>query len=63
MGLPEWTDVPYAGSAKAVTDLIGGHVDTMFSMVVPLVPHVEGKVHRYTMNSRHGHPQGAAGRT
>ncbi|HEY2136701.1 MAG TPA: tripartite tricarboxylate transporter substrate binding protein [Xanthobacteraceae bacterium] len=40
MGLPAWTDVPYAGSAKAVTDLLGGHVDAMFSMVVPLVPHV-----------------------
>jgi tripartite-type tricarboxylate transporter receptor subunit TctC len=41
MDLPQWTDVPYAGSAKAVTDLLGGHVDAMFSMVVPLVPHVE----------------------
>ena len=40
MGLPPWTDVPYAGSAKAVTDLLGGHVDALFSMVVPLVPHV-----------------------
>ena len=39
-GLPAWTDVPYAGSAKAVTDLLGGHVDAMFSMVVPLVPHL-----------------------
>src|SRR5215475_6235129 len=42
LGLPAWTDVPYAGSAKAVTDLIGSHVDAMFSMVVPLVPHVAG---------------------
>jgi tripartite-type tricarboxylate transporter receptor subunit TctC len=41
LGLPAWTDVPYAGSAKAVTDLIGGHVDAIFSMVVPLVPHLE----------------------
>jgi tripartite-type tricarboxylate transporter receptor subunit TctC len=41
MNLPPWTDVPYAGSAKAVTDLLGGHVDALFSMVVPLVPHVE----------------------
>ena len=39
MGLPAWTDVPYPGSAKAVTDLLGGHVDALFSMVVPLVPH------------------------
>jgi tripartite-type tricarboxylate transporter receptor subunit TctC len=42
MGLPAWTDVPYSGSAKAVTDLLGGHVDALFSMVVPLVPHVAG---------------------
>jgi tripartite-type tricarboxylate transporter receptor subunit TctC len=42
MGLPAWTDVPYPGSAKAVTDLLGGHVDALFSMVVPLVPHVAG---------------------
>ena len=41
MGLPAWTDVPYAGSAKAVTDVLGGHVDAIFSMVVPLVPHAE----------------------
>jgi tripartite-type tricarboxylate transporter receptor subunit TctC len=41
MRLPPWTDVPYAGSAKAVTDLLGGHVDALFSMVVPLVPHIE----------------------
>jgi tripartite-type tricarboxylate transporter receptor subunit TctC len=41
LGLPAWTDVPYAGSAKAVTDLIGGHVDAIFSMIVPLVPHAE----------------------
>jgi tripartite-type tricarboxylate transporter receptor subunit TctC len=42
MGLGEWTDVPYQGSAKAVTDLVGGHVDAIFSMIVPLVPHVVG---------------------
>ena len=41
MGLPAWTDVPYQGAAKAVTDLIGGHVDAIFSTVVPLVPHAE----------------------
>jgi tripartite-type tricarboxylate transporter receptor subunit TctC len=55
MGLPEWTDVPYAGSAKAVTDLIGGHVDAIFSMVVPLVPHAESgslKIVAVTTNRR-----------
>ncbi|MEW6451645.1 MAG: tripartite tricarboxylate transporter substrate binding protein [Pseudomonadota bacterium] len=41
MGLPAWTDVPYQGAAKAVTDLLGGHVDAIFSTVVPLVPHAD----------------------
>ena len=30
------------GAAKAVTDVLGGHVDAIFSMVVPLVPHAAG---------------------
>ena len=38
MGLPQWTDVPYPGAAKAVTDVIGHHVDSIFVMVAPLVP-------------------------
>ena len=38
MGLGEWTDVPYPGAAKAVTDVIGHHVDSIFVMVAPLVP-------------------------
>src|SRR5947209_13959080 len=38
MGLPQWTDVPYPGAAKAVTDVIGRHVDSIFVMVAPLVP-------------------------
>ena len=38
MGLPAWTDVPYPGAAKAVTDVIGHHVDSIFVMVAPLVP-------------------------
>jgi tripartite-type tricarboxylate transporter receptor subunit TctC len=38
MGLPPWTDVPYPGAAKAVTDVIGHHVDSIFVMVAPLVP-------------------------
>src|SRR5262249_59178500 len=52
-GLPAWTDVPYAGSAKAVTDLLGGHVDATFSMVVPLVPHVpSGKLRLIAVTTR-----------
>jgi tripartite-type tricarboxylate transporter receptor subunit TctC len=38
LGLPQWTDVPYPGAAKAVTDVIGHHVDSIFVMVAPLVP-------------------------
>jgi tripartite-type tricarboxylate transporter receptor subunit TctC len=38
MNLPEWTDVPYQGSSKVVTDLLGGHVDAAFAMVAPFVP-------------------------
>ncbi|MCK9908523.1 tripartite tricarboxylate transporter substrate binding protein [Microbacteriaceae bacterium K1510] len=38
MNLPEWTDVPYQGSAKVVSDLLGGHVDAAFAMIVPFVP-------------------------
>src|SRR3984957_5916718 len=38
MGLPPWTDVPYPGAAKAVTDVLGHHVDSIFVMVAPLVP-------------------------
>lgn len=41
MDMPVWTDVPYAGSAKAITDLLGGHVDAIVSTLPPLVPHAE----------------------
>jgi tripartite-type tricarboxylate transporter receptor subunit TctC len=33
MDLPEWTDVPYQGTAKAMTDLLGGHVDAIVAMI------------------------------
>lgn len=33
MDLPEWTDVPYQGAAKAMTDLLGGHVDAIVAMI------------------------------
>jgi tripartite-type tricarboxylate transporter receptor subunit TctC len=38
MKLPEWTDVPYQGSAKVVSDLLGGNVDAAFAMIAPFVP-------------------------
>ena len=37
MKLAEWTDVPYQGAAKVVTDLLGGHVDAAFAMIAPFV--------------------------
>src|SRR5579883_1730492 len=51
MGLPQWTDVPYPGAAKAVTDVIGRHVDSIFVMVAALVPfdqNGELKIHAVT---------------
>jgi tripartite-type tricarboxylate transporter receptor subunit TctC len=38
IGLSEWTEVPYQGSAKVVSDLIGGHVDAAVAMIAPFVP-------------------------
>lgn len=55
MGLPQWTDVPYPGAAKAVTDVIGHHVDSIFVMVAPLVPfdqHGELKILAVTTATR-----------
>lgn len=41
MNLPEWTDVPYQGAAKATTDLLGGHVDAIVAMIVNFVSYTE----------------------
>jgi len=41
MNLAEWTDVPYQGSARVVSDLLGGHVDAAFAMIAPFVPPAE----------------------
>jgi tripartite-type tricarboxylate transporter receptor subunit TctC len=41
MNLAEWTDVPYQGAAKVVTDLLGGHVDAAFAMITPFVSPAE----------------------
>ena len=41
----EMTHVPYKGSAPALTDVIAGHVQLMFSDTVPSLPQIrEGKV-------------------
>ncbi len=34
------THVPYKGSAPAVTDLLGGQIDVMFSDIPPAMPHI-----------------------
>jgi len=36
-----WTDVPYAGSNPAVASLIAGHVDAVWAMAAPLLPHIQ----------------------
>jgi tripartite-type tricarboxylate transporter receptor subunit TctC len=41
MNLAEWTDVPYQGAAKVVTDLLGGHIDAAFAMIAPFVSPAE----------------------
>jgi tripartite-type tricarboxylate transporter receptor subunit TctC len=37
LNLAEWTDVPYQGAAKVVSDLLGGHVDAAFAMIASFV--------------------------
>jgi tripartite-type tricarboxylate transporter receptor subunit TctC len=41
IGLAQWTEVPYQGSAKVVSDLIGGHVDAAVAMIAPFVQPVQ----------------------
>ena len=36
------THVPYKGSGPAVTDLLGGQLDLMFSDIPPALPHIKG---------------------
>ncbi|MFT8242560.1 Bug family tripartite tricarboxylate transporter substrate binding protein [Roseomonas sp. BN140053] len=35
-----WTDVPYPGSGRAVTDLLGGHVDALWVMSAAVMPYL-----------------------
>lgn len=49
--------VPYKGSAAALTDLLGGQIDAMFSDLVVLLPMVQsGKVVALAVTSRQRHP-------
>ena len=41
LNLAEWTDVPYQGAAKVVSDLLGGHVDAAFAMIASFVSPAE----------------------
>lgn len=49
-----WTDVPYSGSGPAVTDMLGGHVDAIWAMAAPLLPHIRtGKMTALAVTSKH----------
>jgi tripartite-type tricarboxylate transporter receptor subunit TctC len=44
--------VPYKGNAPALTDLLGGHVEMIFSGVPALVPHIQsGRVRAIAIGS------------
>ncbi len=45
--------VPYKGNAPALTDLVGGHVEMIFSGVPALVPHIQsGRIRAIAIGSR-----------
>jgi tripartite-type tricarboxylate transporter receptor subunit TctC len=49
--------VPYRGSAGALTDLMGGQIDTMFGDVLVVSPHIQaGKVVPLAVTSKQRHP-------
>jgi tripartite-type tricarboxylate transporter receptor subunit TctC len=53
-----WTDVPYSGSGPAVNDLLGGHVDAIWAMAAPLLPHIKsGKMTALAVTSKSRSPQ------
>ena len=54
----KWTDVPYNGSGPAVADLLGGHVDAMWSMAASVLPHVKaGKLVPLAVTTKAPTPQ------
>lgn len=49
----QWTAVPYSGSGPAVTDMLGGHVDAIWAMAAPLLPHIRsGKMTALAVTSK-----------
>lgn len=52
------THVPYKGSALALTDLLGGQVQLMFSVIPPVLPHINtGKLRPVAVTSAKRIPQ------
>jgi tripartite-type tricarboxylate transporter receptor subunit TctC len=51
------THVPYKGSAPAITDLLGGHINIMFADSPSALPHVKsGKLHALGISSQQRQP-------
>lgn len=51
------THVPYKGLAPAMTDLLGGQVDVMFSSIVAIVPQIKaGKLRALAVTGSHRSP-------
>jgi tripartite-type tricarboxylate transporter receptor subunit TctC len=49
--------VPYKGSAQAITDLLGGHIDMFFCNMLSATPHVQsGKLRALAVSSLHRSP-------
>ena len=49
--------IPYKGNAPALTDLLGGHVDMIFSGVPALLPHIQnGRVRAIAIGSKKRFP-------
>ena len=52
------THVPYKGSSPALTDLLGGQVQMMFSVIPPVLPHINaGKLRPIAVTSASRLPQ------
>jgi tripartite-type tricarboxylate transporter receptor subunit TctC len=53
----EWVYVPYKGESQALTDLLGGHIDLMFSFPILLLPQAQaGRVRILAVAGPHRMP-------